>query len=98
MLYSSDDYKKAKHKIGLMPVSEWNSKSVPKKVDTTHLDKGVSAVEMRDNPDARARAHARYRLNRSPNFQDDRRTGTPSLSLRSTSGFCSFRSSPLFQP
>lgn len=52
MLYSSGDYTKSKHKVGQMPSSDWNSKCKPPIVDTKHLDKGVSAVEIRDNPNS----------------------------------------------
>jgi len=50
MLFSPADYVRSKHKIGEIDVSDWDSKSDPKVVDTTHLDNGVSAVEIRQSP------------------------------------------------
>jgi len=50
MMYSPDDYTGSKHKIGVIPKDDWDSKSDPKVTDTTHMDKGVSACEIRANP------------------------------------------------
>ncbi|MFX0195900.1 MAG: MBL fold metallo-hydrolase RNA specificity domain-containing protein [Candidatus Hodarchaeota archaeon] len=50
MTYSPDDYSKQKHKIGLIPVDDWDSKSTPKITDTTHINKGIPATELRPNP------------------------------------------------
>ena len=52
MIYSPDDYTRQKHKIGLIPIDDWDSKSDPKITDTTHKDKGVSAIELRANPES----------------------------------------------
>jgi len=52
MSYSLDDYTRQKHKIGVIPVDDWDSKSDPKITDTTHKDKGVSAIELRANPES----------------------------------------------
>ncbi len=49
MLYSAGDYTRCKHKCGEIPVSEWSSSEDVK--DTKHLDKGVTAVDIRENPD-----------------------------------------------
>jgi ribonuclease J len=49
MLYSPGDYSNSKHKVGDMPLSEWSSK--PNIVaDTKHLEKGISAIELNENP------------------------------------------------
>ncbi len=50
MLYSPGDYSNSKHKVGDMPLSEWSSKRGNVVVDTKHLDKGVSAIELNENP------------------------------------------------
>ncbi len=52
MIYSLDDYKKEKHKIGLIPVNDWDSTSDPTITDITHRDKGVSAVGLKANPES----------------------------------------------
>jgi len=52
MLYSPGDYTRQKHKIGVIPVDDWDNKSDPKITDTTHMDNGVSAVELRANPES----------------------------------------------
>jgi ribonuclease J len=49
LLYSKGDYTTKKHKIGLMPCDQWDSKT--KTCSTEHYDNGVSAVEIRKNPD-----------------------------------------------
>ncbi len=49
MLYSCGDYTRSKHKAGDQPVSEWSNKGDIK--DTTHLDKGVTAVDIKENPE-----------------------------------------------
>jgi mRNA degradation ribonuclease J1/J2 len=49
LLYSKGDYVKDKHKIGLMPCDEWDSKT--KTCSTEHFDNGLSAVEIRKNPE-----------------------------------------------
>jgi ribonuclease J len=51
MIYSPDDYTRQKHKIGTIPVDDWDSKSDSRVTDTTHKDKGVSAIELRANPE-----------------------------------------------
>jgi ribonuclease J len=49
MLYSPGDYSNSKHKVGDMSLSEWSTK--PNIVaDTKHLEKGVSAIELNENP------------------------------------------------
>lgn len=50
MLYSPGDYVNSKHKIGEMPLSDWNSKRDKRAVDTIHLEKGVSACEINESP------------------------------------------------
>lgn len=52
MLYSPSDYVNSKHKIGEMPLSNWSraTKATPSVVDTTHLEKGISALELSKNP------------------------------------------------
>jgi ribonuclease J len=50
MLYSPADYVNSKHKSGTMPVSMWDSKAKPPVIDKTHLESGVSAVEIRKTP------------------------------------------------
>jgi ribonuclease J len=49
MLYSPGDYSNSKHKIGDMPLSDWSSKPNIV-VDTKHLEKGISAIELNKNP------------------------------------------------
>lgn len=49
MLYSPGDYTNSKHKIGDMPLSDWSSKPNIV-VDTKHLEKGISAIELNQNP------------------------------------------------
>lgn len=49
MLYSPGDYSNYKHKLGDMELSEWSSKPNIV-VDTKHLDKGISALELSRNP------------------------------------------------
>jgi len=49
MLYSPGDYTNSKHKIGDMPLSDWSSKPNIV-VDTKHLEKGISAIELNENP------------------------------------------------
>ena len=50
MLYSPGDYSNSKHKVGDMPLSEWSSKRDNIVVDTKHLEKGISAIELSENP------------------------------------------------
>jgi ribonuclease J len=50
MLYSPGDYSNSKHKVGDMPLSEWSRKSDNIVVDTKHLEKGISAIELSKNP------------------------------------------------
>ncbi|MCW4034754.1 MAG: hypothetical protein NWF03_05260 [Candidatus Bathyarchaeota archaeon] len=50
MLYSAGDYSNSKHKVGDMPLSMWSSKRDNIFVDTKHLDKGVSALELNKDP------------------------------------------------
>jgi len=52
MIYSEADYSKAKHKAGLMDFDLWDSKKDTRKVDTCHLDKGVYANDLHDEPNA----------------------------------------------
>jgi ribonuclease J len=49
MLYSAGDYSNSKHKVGDMPLKEWRSRP-DIVVDTKHLDKGVSAIELNADP------------------------------------------------
>jgi ribonuclease J len=49
MLYSPGDYTNSKHKIGDMPLSDWSSRPTTV-VDTKHLEKGISAIELNENP------------------------------------------------
>jgi len=49
MLYSPGDYSNSKHKVGDMPLSEWSSKPNVV-VDTKHLENGISALELSENP------------------------------------------------
>jgi len=49
LLYSKGDYVKDKHKIGLMSCNEWDNKT--KRCSTEHFDNGISAVEIRKNPE-----------------------------------------------
>ncbi|KXA99228.1 hypothetical protein AKJ40_03645 [candidate division MSBL1 archaeon SCGC-AAA259M10] len=49
MLYSPGDYTRSKHKAGEIPVSEWDSRAGIK--DTTHLEKGVTAKDIRESPE-----------------------------------------------
>jgi ribonuclease J len=49
MLYSPGDYSNSKHKVGDMALSEWSSR--PNIVtDTKHLENGISAIELNENP------------------------------------------------
>ncbi|MFW5907580.1 MAG: MBL fold metallo-hydrolase [Candidatus Natronoplasma sp.] len=48
MLYSPGDYTRVKHKVGEIPVSEWSSRADVK--DTKHLNNGVTAVDIREDP------------------------------------------------
>ena len=50
MLYSPGDYSNSKHKVGDMPLSEWKNKSDKLIIDIKHLDKGVSALDLNENP------------------------------------------------
>ncbi|MCW4017024.1 MAG: hypothetical protein NWF06_11700 [Candidatus Bathyarchaeota archaeon] len=50
MLYSPGDYSNSKHKVGDMALSEWSNKRDDIVVDTKHLEKGVSALELNENP------------------------------------------------
>ncbi|MFA5364308.1 MAG: MBL fold metallo-hydrolase RNA specificity domain-containing protein [Candidatus Bathyarchaeia archaeon] len=50
MLYSPGDYSNSKHKAGDMAFSEWSSQKDNIHVDTKHLDNGVSALELNQNP------------------------------------------------
>ena len=50
LLYSKGDYVREKHKIGTMPCDEWDSKKGI--CSTEHYDSGVTAVEIRKNPEA----------------------------------------------
>jgi ribonuclease J len=47
MLYSPADYLKKEHNLGLMDEENWSQK--PRRVDTTHLERGIRAKEIRDN-------------------------------------------------
>ncbi|KXB05596.1 hypothetical protein AKJ50_00490 [candidate division MSBL1 archaeon SCGC-AAA382A13] len=49
MLYSPGDYTRSKHKVGEIPVSEWDSKRGVK--DTKHLEQGITARDIRENPE-----------------------------------------------
>lgn len=48
MLYSPGDYTRAKHKAGELPLSEWDSSAGT--TDTKHLEEGVTAVDINENP------------------------------------------------
>jgi len=50
MLYSPGDYSNSKHKVGDIPLSEWSNKRDNLVVDTKHLKKGISALELNENP------------------------------------------------
>ena len=50
MLYSPGDYSNSKHKVGDMSLSEWSHKRDNIVVDTKHLEKGISALELNENP------------------------------------------------
>jgi ribonuclease J len=50
MLYSPGDYSNSKHKVGDMPLSEWSNKPHNTVVDTKHLEKGISALELNEGP------------------------------------------------
>jgi ribonuclease J len=49
MLYSKGDYTNSKHKIGLIPCDEWDSKT--KTCCTRHFDEGVKVTDLRSDPD-----------------------------------------------
>lgn len=49
MLYSPGDYTRSKHKLGELPISEWDSSAGM--TDTKHLDEGTTATEIRNNPE-----------------------------------------------
>jgi ribonuclease J len=50
MLYSPGDYSNSKHKVGDMSLSEWSNKRDNLVVDTKHLEKGISALELNNSP------------------------------------------------
>jgi ribonuclease J len=50
MLYSPGDYSNFKHKIGDMSISEWSSQRGNLVMDKKHLEKGISAIELNENP------------------------------------------------
>ena len=50
MLYSPGDYSNSKHKVGDMALSEWSNKRDNINVDTKHLEKGIGALEINENP------------------------------------------------
>ena len=50
MLYSPGDYSNSKHKVGDMAFSEWSRKPDNIVVDTKHLEEGISAIEINENP------------------------------------------------
>jgi ribonuclease J len=52
MIYSEDDYKKSKHKAGLMDYDLWDSKKDSRNTDTCHLEKGVYAYDLHEDPSA----------------------------------------------
>ncbi len=49
MLYSPGDYCHAKHKMGDMSLSKWSSRPIIV-ADTKHLDQGISALELNEEP------------------------------------------------
>ncbi len=49
MLYSPGDYTRSKHKAGTLAYSEWSTTDGV--TDTTHLDDGTTAVDLRTNPE-----------------------------------------------
>ena len=50
MLYSPGDYSNSKHKVGDMALSKWSNKRDNIVVDTKHLENGISALEISENP------------------------------------------------
>lgn len=52
MIYSEDDYTRAKHKAGLMDYDLWNSKKDTRKTDLCHLEKGVYSYDLQTDPSA----------------------------------------------
>ena len=50
MLYSKGDYSNSKHKLGDIPLSEWNSKKDNTVTDIKHFDNGISAIELNEDP------------------------------------------------
>jgi hypothetical protein len=50
MLYSPSDYIRSKHSVGLLDEDDWSNKA-PKKVDLTHLEKGIKASDIKKSPD-----------------------------------------------
>ena len=49
LLYAPSDYMNSKHSAGPMDENEWSSKE-PKKTDTTHLEKGKKASDIKKEP------------------------------------------------
>jgi len=52
MIYSEDDYTRSKHKAGLMDFKLWDSKNATRRTDTCHLEKGVYAYDLHNDPNA----------------------------------------------
>ena len=52
MIYSEDDYTRAKHKAGLMDYDLWDRKKDTRTTDTCHLEKGVYAHDLHSDPNA----------------------------------------------
>jgi ribonuclease J len=50
LLYSPSDYMNGKHNLGSMDEDQWSTKKEPKITDTTHLTKGVKALDIQKEP------------------------------------------------
>lgn len=61
MLYSPGDYVRGKHKASELPVGEWDSSEGV--ADTTHLEQGVTAADIRQRPEEYVLHLDYYRFN-----------------------------------
>ena len=50
MIYSPSDYSGAKHKVGLMDFDEWSPDPATRNTDTTHLENGVTTLDIKADP------------------------------------------------
>jgi ribonuclease J len=50
LLYSASDYMNGKHNLGPMDEGQWSTKKEPKITDTTHLIKGLKALDIQKDP------------------------------------------------